>query len=68
MKASLTLGLLGGLGRSLYLRLLSLFGGLWLRSGLRDSSRGGGGLGLTLLHGRIFGLLSHSRGDCLTLL
>ena len=70
---SLTLGLLGGLGGSL-LCLLSFLGWLGLRSGLGDGSRGGlGGLGLTLLHRRILGLLGHRRfgssGDsCLTLL
>lgn len=67
---SLTLGLLGGLGGSLC--LLGLFGRLGLGGGLGDGSRGGGGLGLALLHRRIFGLLSHVRGSsgggCLTLL
>ena len=71
---SLTLGLLCGLGGSL-LCLLSFLGWLGLGSGsLGDGSRGDlGGLGLTLLHRRILGLLGHRRfgssGDsCLTLL
>ena len=62
----LSSGLFGSLG------LLRLFGGLGLRSGLGDGSRGGGGLGLTLLHRSVFGFLSHgggsSGGSCLTLL
>ena len=70
MNDHLTLRLLGSSGGSLCLCLLSFFGGLWLGRGLGDcSSRGGGGLGFTLLHGSLFGLLSHgSRGGCLTLL
>ena len=70
MLNQLTLRLLGSSGGSLCLCLLSFFGRLWLWSGLGDSrSRGGGGLRFTLLHGSIFGLLSHgSRGGGLTLL